>query len=437
MSPRDIPRTIPTELTDRILVAMTPICEMMIQLEAEFDHGLDPDRLYRAVRLALDAEPVLGCRFADDGRDPQWERLDDGALRKLFVSTGSTEEFEAFKNEEHDLLNGPQFRLCHLSASGGDRILLKVNHEAADAGGTKEIAGVISGIYSRLRDDPSYVPEPNLNGSRSYRQINEKIPLKAFPTVAANYLKECIRNNIPIKTRAMYMHPGKADRPSYIVRQIEGLDFWKMAAYGRARGATINDMLLAAFFTALRDLGRDGGDSCMRVVTTVDLRRYLAEKKGAGICNLSALEPYKLNRDHADDFETTLRKVVEMTGKRKSSWPGLAGFLLLSPILRIISYASLKKSIVKFVERGYSRHSLGSALTNMGPIPVSCVEFDKAPRRAWLYVPPARNPGFIMGISGFEEMITLTSGVYDTGTQYSMAVSFIEKMVGSIPISKQ
>lgn len=42
-----------------------------------FDGHVDANRMVRAVRLTLDAEPILGCGFVERPRRLCWERRDD------------------------------------------------------------------------------------------------------------------------------------------------------------------------------------------------------------------------------------------------------------------------------------------------------------------------------------------------------------------------
>ena len=43
----------------------------------QFPGRLDAQRLRRATRLSVDAEPILGCRFVDSWYHPYWQRRND------------------------------------------------------------------------------------------------------------------------------------------------------------------------------------------------------------------------------------------------------------------------------------------------------------------------------------------------------------------------
>jgi len=60
-----IPDRIPSNRSDNLIGAFDQLGEMMIQMQLEFNHVLDADRLARAMDLTLDAEPVLGCRYVN------------------------------------------------------------------------------------------------------------------------------------------------------------------------------------------------------------------------------------------------------------------------------------------------------------------------------------------------------------------------------------
>jgi NRPS condensation-like uncharacterized protein len=171
----NIPKRFPSQLVDRAMSYGDMLCEMMIQLELEFTEQLDADRLDRAVNLALDAEPILGCRFVHHWRKPHWERVAPDA-RRAFVLAQNELEFESFKVASANAYAAPQVRVCLWNPSDGAHLLIKVSHYVSDATGVKDIARTISSIYSRLSHNSHYLPEPNLNGSRGVWQVLRHVP---------------------------------------------------------------------------------------------------------------------------------------------------------------------------------------------------------------------------------------------------------------------
>ena len=193
---KEIPSRIRAVTTDRVVAILANFGEMVLQVEMVFAHDLDADRLARALELLYDAEPVLGCRFVEHAVKPYWERLHGRLNTHLTVAVNET-EYAAFKQERLDMLNGPQVRACIWKAQGANRLLVQISHHAADAGGCKHTCAVFSRLYRQLGREPGFVPLPNVAGSRSSRQVLRRLPLRAFPRIYMNYLRETRSNVVP------------------------------------------------------------------------------------------------------------------------------------------------------------------------------------------------------------------------------------------------
>jgi NRPS condensation-like uncharacterized protein len=272
----EIPEQLPTVTADRGIQVWQELGlgEMLIQMQIEFDGRLDAERLEQALQLALDAEPVLGCRFAPDPRRPHWERLGPDE-RSNFEIAADEAAFTAFRNRGTDALAGPQLTGCLWRAPDGDRLLLKVNHHACDAGGVKDTAAVVAAMYNNLGADPAFRPLPNVNGSRSFTQVSRQLPLRAFPRLAYNFLRMQRSNLFPAVTHNIAMADNAGGGATdYTLRHIPADRVEHMAAAGRALGATLNDMLCTALLRAVITQGRWDGRACLRMFMTVDLRRW-------------------------------------------------------------------------------------------------------------------------------------------------------------------
>ena len=200
MAPRA--ERLPSVLTDRVTSYVACLWDLMIQLELEFAGKLDVERLAKALELTLEAEPVLGCRFVEHWRRPYWERCAQSA-REVFALARSEEEYEAFKIASLDAGTGPQLKACLWPSSAGSRLLLKVGHEVADAGGVKDVASTVSRLYARLADNPEYRPEPDLKGSRGLWQVMRHVPRRAYPRIYLNFLRETWSSQVPRATHGL------------------------------------------------------------------------------------------------------------------------------------------------------------------------------------------------------------------------------------------
>lgn len=407
-----IPDRIPSVFFDRLVLAMeiSGAGRFIVQLEMDFRASLDPERLEKALGLMLDAEPVLGCRLVCDPKLPYWQRL-SAAERKNFSFTANESDYLAFRHESLDYSKGPQLQACLLRNGQGDRLLLKVAHQASDAGGVKNITEKLSSIYNRLEKEPRYKPEPNLAGCREFSQIMHHVPFWAYPVIFINFLSQSWSNAFPASTLQLPIPQGPAAPFTYVVKHLPARRLEKIRQFGKARGATINDVLVAAYYWALvREAGWDQ-KAMLRLQTTIDLRRwYLPDDKDGGICNLSAYEYPNLDRVLGRDFGETVELVSRKKKSRKKNWVGLTDVCLM-PLLNLMSFEKQEKLAVKAMNSLIKRKSFPNALTNMGEIKKQSVTFGMEPERACLLTPFIYPPLFGGGVSVYDGELTFCGGV--------------------------
>lgn len=412
-----IPHRYPARLIDRYCDYLTPVCEMMIQLEMQFDRRLDAKRLAKAVELTLDAEPILGCRFVDDSYKPYFERLEPDQ-RSAFFPVTNRNEYEAFKSRPMDHKKGPQINACLWQASDGDRLMLKVAHHVADAGGLKDTAAILSGIYRNLSEDPDYHATPNIKEQRSLRQILRHVPLHAYPRI---YLSSVQSQSRVYKRRAIQTLPS-ADGPrmplTFVTRTIPSDRTSKLAQYGHLRNATLNDIFSAAALRSIGATGDSDSDSQHSLATTVDLRRYIPSGNAQAVANLSEAPIHwpDLGNELGTDFAATLDRVAKITRYGKTHWVGLT--VLFEPFNLpsvFMPHAWALKRYNELAKLGLKYHAAPHTFTNTGLIEPESVVFDAPPTAACI-LPPAVYPlGLVVfSLSGYNGTLTLAAGAYPT-----------------------
>src|SRR5258706_6694231 len=72
-----IPTRFATSITDRIRSTSYPTHAVVMNAVISLSGRLDESRLRRAIRLSLDAEPGLGCRFVEHWFRPYWQRYEN------------------------------------------------------------------------------------------------------------------------------------------------------------------------------------------------------------------------------------------------------------------------------------------------------------------------------------------------------------------------
>jgi NRPS condensation-like uncharacterized protein len=431
----NIPKRLPSMAADKVVYILGAMGEMMLHLEMEFDHRLDVKRLTRAFDLVLDAEPVLGCKLIVGKFRTYWQRLDN-SQRDNFMIVSSGNGYENFRAKPHDAHGGPQVSGClwQDDASGKDRLILKISHEAADAGGCKEVSGALAGIYNALAESPDYLPEPNLKGSRSSWQVLRLVPKTAYPRIYVNYLRTQWKLLTSSKGFGFSREGEYGGRPEYVVRHIPADRVARIADCGRKMKATLNDMLMASFFRAAADLGDWDHKSRLQALMTADLRlHYLPSGRGEGICNLSALEFAFPGSDLGHSFSDSVKRISHLIGLRKKNWLGLSDYIGVMPTISLMPAKLAKNIFGGLLLFSMKRIGLVNALTNMGPIKAEDVTYDQPAARAWVTVPPMNPPLFGMGMTGYAGSLTLSIGTYQPVYTAGIVNQFYDRMLEQLP----
>jgi NRPS condensation-like uncharacterized protein len=427
-----IPERIPTVYADRLLLAMeaSGAGKFVIMMELDFPATLDAGRLDKALELMLDAEPVLGCRMVPEPKLPYWQRLPETERKNFFLTT-ITNEYLNFRSHTLDCTKGPQLQACLLRSGQGDELLLKVAHQAADAGGVKDIAGELCAIYNRLEKEPGFKPEPNLTGCRDYGQIMRHVPLWAYPLLFVNFMHQNWSNLVPAESHQLQLPQGPNDPIVYVIKHIPAERTERVAQFGKTHDATINDIMVAAHYQALVKESPWDGKASLRLQTTVDLRHwYLEHEKSEGICNLSLFEYPNLGRTLGKDFAETVELVSRRTRARKKNWIGLTD-VCLGPIMRRLAFDTQVKLGVRGVNYLAQRKGFPNALTNMGEIKKESVCFGVQPTRAFLLPPFVFPPLFGGSLSGYLGELSLCAGV--PAHEEKIISRFYDSVIGFLP----
>jgi NRPS condensation-like uncharacterized protein len=421
---------------DQAVFGMRRFFDGQLHCIISFDGRIDESRLAKAVRLTLEAEPILGCQFIERWRRPYWQRRSDLDCIELFSLVETTlpeDEILKFMVMPVDLSGHPLVR-CRVIRGRSDTLCIKIDHLVVDAGGAKEYAYLLASIYRRLSDHPAFVPEPNVNGRRSMRQLGEqfgfmdklKIIRRAFRDMKSLYFP-----------RAHWAFPScsaDASEPTYILRHIRQEQFLAMKRLGEKHHATINDMMLTAIFRALYDIIRPPPDVPLRLTNTVDLRRYMPSGKAEALCSFSGFSYPNIGTEPGTAFEDTLIKVRDDMNARKADYFGLGDLAQGMAVFKCLPFglacALFQRAWGQMITAGI----LPPDFTNMGAIDPGQLDFG-APGVTDARLTAGRTfpPFFGMGVSGFRESLTLSVGFCQTAVQRALVERFFDRIIRELP----
>lgn len=407
-----IPSTFRAPITDKFIAAFfAKKADTMIQAELEFNESLNTAMLEKAFLLALDAEPILGCRFKKSGKTVIWERLPSDQLVN-FTVCGDADEYRMCRNSTIIASQGPALKGYLHKRSDGDVVLFKVAHEAADAAGTKDIVSLVSFLYRQLLKYPDFKPVPNCRSYRSARQLFKWIPKRVLPEIWFNALRELLSLVFwPASSNPFNSHYPLANR-EFLTITFDASVIRSIKDCGRTIGATLNDIFLALFLRAIHAFDIIP-KTTLRCGMTVDLRKwYLPGGKADTVANLSNVEIVQPGKHPGASPIDTIKKVTAITSHRKQHWIGLNLHAGLMNLFRAWSYDQMETAFAKQQMQAERKSAIFPIFTNLGMFESDTVFFNAVPRSACLLAPSGYPPYFGIGMSGYGETITLSTTVY-------------------------
>lgn len=422
-----IPPRLPSVALDRLEHLVLAAADQQLHCVIRFAGHVDPDRLARAVRLTLNAEPVLGCRFVERPWRPFWERLaglDERDHCPVETPADPQAALMQYIVTPVNLAAGPQVQ-ARIFRGDDDLLCLKLNHAVADGGGVIEYAGLLATLYRRLAVEPDYAPRPNLAGDRSQRQVFRCIPLPAR-------LAALRRSSIPTPAWGFLFSGSDLSGRTVLVRRVDAPRVAALRAHARAHGVSFNDVLLAAFFRAFCAVLDPPTGVPLPVQVPINLRRYLSKGRAGALCNLAGSIYPALRREPGAPFAATLAQAHAAQAAAAAGLPGLGQALMLEATMAL-PYA-LAQRMATTAMTGSQTGKTHPFLSNMGVLDPAWVDFgDTAVADAYGVGPVLYPPGFFLALSTFRGVLTLATSFCHTAVEASRVARCLDLLVAELP----
>ncbi len=430
-------RAVTAENTFHVL---DPVGDFQIGLVLRFAGRIHPELLENALRLSLERVPVLGARFVPGWRTGFWEPSGKNAivLEKEKTEEADEKAVPAFFATPLDHLTGPLIR-ARLFRGERDTICLNISHFVADASGVKAYAALLADLYTRLLADPDYIPCSSGLPSRSLRRVFRCFSWRQKGGILRQAFADVLAQPPwPLP----YTLPGRAsprEKRAYVIRHMDTELFCHLQNWCQRNGATVNDVLMAAFFRAFAVIsdskdGRVPRRRSHRLIVTADLRRYLSPEQAADlICSLSGWVPVTLGRDAGRTMVDTCRRVSALMQRKKQGYLGLgvlsAGAVVLKAAPLSLAAACGKPLAALAAAAGV----VAPSFTNMGRLDPAQMDFGGLSLEdAYLVPPVVYPPVFGCGVSGFRDRLTLSAGICEPGFHREDVNALFEQVVQEI-----
>ncbi len=356
-----IRQRLPATALDRMMILARTLHDGQMRYYVTVTYRVDAELLARALRLMMDAEPVLGCRFVPRPWNPYWERRDDldrVPLVRIFEPPNLEEKMwkflEAPLDPEKDLLVQ-----VGLFRGSRDTYAIRLSHDVMDGAGLAEFGIRLRLLYSELEANPAYRPPSSLHLSRGQGQVFRAAGLKTL-------LRGCMHLSLPRQGASFPCRAGTAERERRLsIRRVEPQDFRRIKEYCQRQGFSFNSVMLAAYYRALFKILGEPPDVPLAVQVTSNLRRYLPLKQRP-ICSLTGIYFPALRYK---DFEKMAAELSRITETANAQGPWLGQAFVLEMAFRL-PYWLVKAVVRRSMARQLASGRVFPFFANLGMYPL-------------------------------------------------------------------
>ncbi len=350
-------RKLNAELWDKMHYLFRDFNDRMVHIELHYDFEIDIEALKTVLICFFEKAPVLHSSFKDNHVSPYWIVKPYTIEDVLTVAYPDDLEkaVDDFLTQYLPPDSDLQMKVAVFFKDGTSTLCVVENHMCMDGGDFKYFMKALCENYNAYVEK-GISPIELREGTRSYEAVYEDFS-KTEQRMARNLYK-----NVCAKDEHKFpLTPDSIRDRSFIAkRKISAETFDKIRAAGKKHGATVNDMLLTAYFYSLYELaGYDPSDS-VTISCAIDLRRHIKDVSDEGLTNHTAFMQCNIPERGRDIFET-LQYAVQSSQKFKhDKFMGLYGLPLLKLGYSILPHAA-SEEIIKI---GYSNPLL--AMSNIG-----------------------------------------------------------------------
>ena len=298
-------------------------------------------------------------------------------------------------------------------------VALKMNHMVCDGADFKAYLYFLCDIYSRMMADPGYRPAA-VTGDRSLGRVLKRFGLRdRFKSLLVQHRENNLRGGARFP-----LSDDTEVRPFILIRKLARKKTAALKNCGKAKGATLNDVVLTAYYRCLfqRLALRPGTE--LRIPVMVDMRRHIEKsRKLKSLTNLSSTVSTHLDLRPGEHFEETLHRVKLIMDQRKGTNLGLNAFIKVGFIYRFLG-----DRIANRIARSMLRNPLIS-MTNMHVLDSSQMSFgDLLPRDAFMCGSIKYKPHFQLAASSYEGELTLSVNLSGSAGDRDCILSFLAQV---------
>lgn len=421
-------RKLNAELWDKMHYLFRDFNDRMVHVELRYDFEINIDALKTVLICFLEKAPVLHSSFTDNRIHPYWTVKDykiDDVLTVKEVSEAELDfEINNFLIQYIPPDADVQMKVAVFNHNGKSVLCVVENHMCMDGGDLKYFMKALCQNYNNYIES-GISPVDLRTGTRSYESVYED-----FSTGEKKLAKNLYKNVNSKDDHGFPFTPNSIRDKSFIAkRKIPASKFDEIRFAGKKHGATINDMLLTAYFYALYELAGFDSREGISISCAVDLRRHLKSSEGQGVTNHTAWMQCRVPERGANIFET-LNFVVQSSNQfKEDKFIGLHGLPLLSFGYKILPLAA-SEEVIKI---GYANPLL--AMSNIGILEVDKLALEgHEPIDGFMSGAVKYKPYALLSVTSVRKELTLSMCVRGNDEDKLIVDKFFDLIVKNIDL---
>ncbi|MBA7476150.1 hypothetical protein ES707_11529 [subsurface metagenome] len=403
-----------------------------------FDGEIDAETMREATKRLIASDPYLRSRFAEVDDRPVWEEIPEELWEGAFVLVPAKERESLPLRTPPvplDVRSGPQVRVSLYRREGGDLLAVTCHHGFCDAHGATTLAKELFAVYRGIMEDPDFSLVPGDPYDRSTDHI--------LALYSGEERTQALAEEEPFVDRWRFpVERAGRGIPRIACRTLPSERLLLAKEFGKRHGATVNDVLIGAYFLALQRIRGDPSDRGIprSLLTSADLRRRHPGCHGEGLpMNLSIAYDITLSAEEGAQLRDIIDQVTAITARRKAGSLGLASILFYEEMMAG-GMPAVRAFYDAMIERYRASGLKNPVFSNIGifdpndylPVPgkngvmLDLMDIQYFPCVSWPY-------GFLLLASTFRDRLTIMTA-YEEGP-YSTAVMerFLEYVDGYLP----
>ena len=422
------PCRIPAPPMDQFNYALQALGDQSMHMVIAFRGMLDEERLREATATVLTEVPVLGSRFVECDA-PYWERLpgiDRDTLVCVHPTSDPHRDLPGVLAIPVDPAAGPQIGLHILRTKSSDTLCITVHHAAMDAHGLLACTHLVAECY---RNPDCKNPPLAETTDRSLAGV-----LAQFPETAQICNQPAPED--PPTGWAFPSGPGDGSTRDFAIRTLTASRLDQIKRAGKLQGATVNDVLLAAYFQALCTTICPRPGCPVPVMVSIDLRRYLNSSRPLSpstISNLSVAFPVMMTPgiESRDGMIAYARDAMQA---HKAHNPGIAS-AVDTETFGYAGFARIYERVQKMKATYAACLANPPFLANIGIIPEETVAFsqDIPVTNAFVAGIVIEPPGVALGVTTFKDQLTFVIGYGTPAIPHAAMEQFMDMLVSYLP----